>query len=182
MKPHILPLRVSVIALTSLLSALVFPSEVRAEVKAIPRSAAEELPFHAVWQGNANPFPIDQCTLGNHETGSGLALHLGQWTWSDSETVHFVGCPPPPPGSAIADSGQFTITAANGDQITGTFETTGTLDPVLGVSVQGGYTFVSGTGRFVNVSGSGLIQAHGAGAPPFEFVASMDGTIRFAGP
>ena len=34
------------------------------------------LPFHAVIDGNANPFPIDQCTLGNHETGSGRAVHL----------------------------------------------------------------------------------------------------------
>jgi hypothetical protein len=32
------------------------------------------------------------------------------------------------------------------------------------------------------VSGSGVIEAHGAGAPPFEFVAAMKGTIRLAGP
>src|SRR5439155_1244876 len=110
------------------------------------------------FHGNSSPFPIDpndQCTLGNRETGSGVALHLGTWIWSDEEIVRFLSCLPP--GTAIAVSGQFTMTAANGDQIKGTVETTGTLDPVAGVSVQGGYTFVSGTGRFAHVSGTGVI-------------------------
>ena len=35
------------------------------------------LPFHAVIHGTANPFPIDACTPGNHETASGRAVHLG---------------------------------------------------------------------------------------------------------
>jgi hypothetical protein len=32
-------------------------------------------------------------------------------------------------------------------------------------------------GRFTNVTGSELIVAHG----PFDFVASLDGTIRYSG-
>ena len=32
------------------------------------------LPFFAVDHGNANPVPIDACTLANHETASGYAL------------------------------------------------------------------------------------------------------------
>jgi hypothetical protein len=143
-------------------------------------SSAVALPFHAAFQGQANPFQIDECTLGNRETGSGLALHLGKWTWSDTETVHFLSCPPP--GSAIAVSGQFAIVAANGDKIDGTFETTGTFDPINGVSAQGGYTFVSGTGRFSDITGTGVITAHGAATPPFDFVASLDGTISRSGP
>jgi len=143
-----------------------------------PHEAAR--PFHAVIHGNANPFPIDPCTLGNHETGSGHALHLGAITWTSDETVKFLSCSPPsPPGSAIAVSGTFTITAANGDEIKGEYQTTGTLDPVNGVSVLGAYTLVSGTGRFANVTGSGVIAAHGAGAPPFEFVSSMNGIIEY---
>jgi len=71
------------------------------------------------------------------------------------------------------------MVAANGDEIDGTFETAGTLDPVQGVAVQGSYSFVSGTGRFVNVSGSGAITAHGAPPPSFDFVASMDGVISY---
>jgi hypothetical protein len=73
------------------------------------------------------------------------------------------------------------MVAASGDEIDGTFETTGTFDPVNGVSVQGGYTLTAGTGRFSGVSGNGVIAAHGAAAPPFDFVASMDGTISSIG-
>jgi hypothetical protein len=137
------------------------------------------LPFHATLQGQFNPFPIDQCTLGNQETGSGLALHLGKWTWFDNETVHFLSCPPA--GSAILVAGQFTMTAANGDQIHGKVETTGTFDPTNGVAVQGVYTFVSGTGRFTNVAGSGVITVHGSASPPYDFVSSLDGTISGIG-
>jgi hypothetical protein len=138
---------------------------------------AGNLPFHATFQGEANPVPTGECTLANTETGSGVALHLGKWTWSDQESVQFLACPPP--GSAIAVMGQFLMVAANGDEIEGTFETTGTFDPVTGVSVQGGYIFVSGTGRFANVTGSGTIAAHGSATAPFDFVASLDGVISY---
>ena len=142
-------------------------------------ASAVARPFHAIIQGNANPFPIDQCTLGNHETGAGRAVRLGVITWTSDETARFLSCPPP--GPAIAVSGQFKIVAANGDEIYGRYDTTGTFDPVNGVSVHGGYIFVSGTGRFSNVAGTGVIAAHGAGSPPFDFVGSLDGAINYGG-
>jgi hypothetical protein len=141
--------------------------------------AGENLPFHAVLQGQANPVPTGECTLANTETGSGVATHLGKWTWSDQESVQFLSCPPP--GSAIAVTGQFVMVAANGDEIDGTFETNGTFDPINGVSVQGGYIFVSATGRFANVTGSGTIAAHGSAGSPSDFVASLDGVISYKG-
>ena len=73
------------------------------------------------------------------------------------------------------------MVAASGDEIDGTFETTGTFDPVAGVFAQGPYTFTSGTGRFAQVRGTGVIAVHGSAAPPFDFVASMDGTISNIG-
>ena len=140
------------------------------------------MPFFAVIDGNANPAPIDPCTLANHETGSGRAIYLGVITWLSDETVQFLSCSPPAaPGPAIAVSGHFKIVAANGDEIDGEYETTGTFDTVNGISVQGGYTFLSGTGRFTNVRGSGVIVAHGIASPPFDFVGALDGTIRFGG-
>jgi len=129
--------------LLSLLSTI-FVLTLNSTVNSSPAAAGEKLPFHATLQGKANPVPTGECTLANTETGSGVALHLGKWTWSDQESVQFLSCPPP--GSAIAVTGQFVMVAANGDEIDGTFETSGTFDPVNGVSVQGGYTFVSGTG------------------------------------
>jgi hypothetical protein len=153
----------------------------QAGVNGSANGSAVMLPFHAVIDGNANPFPIDLCTLGNHETGSGRAVHLGVITWISDETIQFLSCSPPaPPGSAIAVSGHFEIVAANGDEIDGQYQTTGTFDTVNGVSVQGGYTFISGTGRFTNVTGSGVIAAHGVASPPFDFIASWDGTIKYS--
>lgn len=146
-------------------------------------AAAVALPFHAVIQGNANPSPIDSCTLANRETGSGTALHLGAITWSDNEVAQFLFCsvPNPPTNPAIDVSGQFTIVAANADEIHGEFQTKGTFDPVNGVSVSGRYTFTSGTGRFSNVTGTGIIAASGGASPPFEFVGSLDGTLNYGG-
>lgn len=75
----------------------------------------EGLPFHAVIDGNANPVPIDPCTLENHETGSGHALHLGVIIWSSDETVQFLSCSPPSPQvppSPFQVSSQFSQQAA----------------------------------------------------------------------
>ena len=162
--------------LSSLLS-IFFVLTLSSTISSSAAVAGENLPFHAVLQGIVNPVPTGQCTLANTETGSGVALHLGKWTWSDQETVQFLSCPPP--GSAIAVTGQFVMVAANGDKIDGAFETTGTFDPVNGVSVQGGYAFVSGTGRFANVTGTGTIAAHGSAGTPSDFVASLDGVISY---
>lgn len=142
-------------------------------------AASVPRPFHAVIQGNANPTFTGPCTIDNHETGSGTALHLGAITWNSDETASFVPCPPPTFPAIIEVSGHFTITAANGDEIHGEYHTTGTFDPASGVSVSGGYTLTSGTGRFSNVTGSGVITANGAATPPFETVGSLDGTINY---
>ncbi len=161
------------------LAFTVFGVALRTVISSPVNAASVLLPYHAVIQGNANPFPIDPCTLGNHETASGQALHLGKITWTSDEVAQFLSCPPP--GPAIAVTGHFTIVAANGDEIHGTYQTSGTFDPINGISVSGPYTLVSGTGRFSNVTGSGIIRAQGAAAPPFDVVGSLDGTISYAG-
>jgi hypothetical protein len=124
-------------------------------------------------QSTVNPEPTGQCTI-NTETGSGFAPHLEKWTWSDQQSVQFVSCPPH--RSAIVVTGQFVIAAANGGEIFRTLETTGALDPVNGVSPQGSYIFVSGTGRSVTVTGSGIITGHGSAS---SLVGSIDGVISY---
>jgi hypothetical protein len=86
-----------------------------------------------------------------------------------------------PLGSAIEVSGKLKFVTVDGDEIDGEYQTTGTFDRVNGVSVQGGFRFLSGTGQFTNVKGSGIIIAHGAPSPPFEFVGALIGTISYGG-
>jgi hypothetical protein len=138
--------------------------------------------FFSVSHGNANPVPIDACNFKNHETYTGFALPIGAFTGTEDETVRFLSCSPPSsPGPAIEVSGKFKLVTANGDEIEGELQTTGTLDSVNGVSVQGGYRFLSGTGQFSNIKGSGIVIAHGAPSKPYEFVGTFIGTITYGG-
>ncbi len=145
------------------------------------KAAGHSRPFQAEFAGNAHPSPEGPCTLANWEAGQGEAAHLGATTWADTETAYFLDCTPQtgPTGPAIAVDGTFTLTAANGDVIHGTFHTTGTFDPTTGVTVSGTYKFTSGTGRFVDVTGSGIITGSGSSAPPFAFVGTMTGDISY---
>ena len=89
------------------------------------------LPFFAVDFGNAHPFTIDACTLGNHATTSGYALPIGAFTETGDLIARFVSCSPSsPPGAAFELTGKFKILAANGEEVDGEVHTTGTFDPV----------------------------------------------------
>jgi hypothetical protein len=136
--------------------------------------------FFAVDHGNAHLAPIDACTLSNHETASGFILGIGPSTGIGDEIVRFLSCSPTSsPGTAVEVRGTFKMLAANGDEIDGEYTTTGTLDPVNGASFQGGFTFTSGTGRFIHARGSGVVAGHGAPNPPFDFVASWTGILSY---
>lgn len=139
-------------------------------------------PFHANLQVLAYLSPGENgCEILNHEEGSGIALHLGITKWTDNEVVRFVDCENGVPKSPkiVVHSDNFTLTAANGDEIHGTFTTLGTLDPVNGVAVTGQYQFTSGTGRFANVRGAGIISAYGDATPGAIAIGSLDGTISY---
>jgi hypothetical protein len=76
------------------------------------------------------------------ETGSGNATHLGHFTMVASETVDF--------GTLAVTNGQYTLTAANGDTVSGTYS--GHIVPGLtGYLVSGPIT--DGTGRFEGATG-----------------------------
>lgn len=145
-------------------------------------AAAPARPFHANLQVIAYLSPGEtSCEILNHEDGSGFALHLGITKWTDNEVARFVDCGNGIPTSPtiIVHSDNFTLTAANGDEIHGTFTTWGTLDPVNGVAVTGQYQFTSGTGRFANVKGTGIISAFGDATPGAIAIGSLDGTISY---
>ena len=135
-------------------------------------------PFYSVSFGSANPVQIDSCTLTNHEIYTGVALPIGAFSGTEDETIQFISCSPPsPPGPSIVVSGKFTW-MVNGDEIDGELQTTGTLDPVNGAIFQGSFRFLSGTGKFEHVKGSGTLQGHGTTT---GFVAMFIGTITYGG-
>jgi hypothetical protein len=69
----------------------------------------------------------------------------------------------------------------NGDEIDGELQTTGTFDPVNGVIFQGSFRFLSGTGQFKHVKGSGIVLGHGTMATGTPFVGTFIGTITYGG-
>jgi len=77
------------------------------------------------------------------DSGSGTSTHLGDFTMTASETVDFA--------SMTVTNGTVTLTAANGDTVSGTYG--GTILPGLtGYLVSGPIT--GGTGRFADATGT----------------------------
>ena len=141
-----------------------------------PGSAAgEERPFRATLTGNAHLSPTDDpFVLRNDETGTGQATYLGRFTWADVEYADFGAIP-----GGVAVVASFTMTAANGDQLTGTFMTVGTFDADGNLVIHGHFEFDGGTGRFADATGSGDIDAIAFLSPGLPFQGSLEGSIDF---
>jgi hypothetical protein len=136
---------------------------------------AQERPFMAMLSGNAHLSPTDDpFVLRNDETGLGEATHLGRFTWADVEYADFGVIP-----GGVAVTASFTMTAANGDELYGTFTSNGYFADAQTLVIHGQYQFTGGTGRFVDATGSGDIDALAFLAPGLPFVGTLDGTIDY---
>src|SRR5687767_12604143 len=80
-------------------------------------------PFTVSLEGHANPVFTGPCSIVNDEEGSRHATHMGAITWESHETVDLCSNPP---GGVV--HGTMVLTAANGDQIFGEYETIAMLD------------------------------------------------------
>lgn len=78
--------------------------------------------------------------------------HLGKSHWDSVSIVDISQPPPPPPFTQIGD---MFFTAANGDQLIGTFSGLAVPNDKGGFDYWGGYEISGGTGRFSNTTGSG---------------------------
>ena len=139
-------------------------------------SASRRVPFSATVVGHANPTPTaDPCVFNNTEGGSGTAVHMGAIAWASAETVNFCT------NSQGADvAGEFVFTAANGDQLTGTYVTLAHPDFAAGeITFSGEWTVTAGTGRFAAASGEGTLSGQGSLAPPFDVSATFVGAIAY---
>jgi hypothetical protein len=139
------------------------------------RAAAQERPFKAKLSGNAHLSPTDDpFVLQNDETGLGEATDLGRFTWADVEYADFGVIP-----GGVAVTASFTMTAANGDELYGTFTSLGYFADAQTLVIHGSYEFVGGTGRFADATGNGDIDALAFLAPGLPFVGTLDGTIDY---
>jgi hypothetical protein len=108
-----------------------------------------------------------QCTIDGR-----FLSHTDECTWYADSWVLF-GYP------YNHQWGVMTFTAANGDQLLGTFEGEGYFDPVLGTnSFWGTYVITGGTGKLAGAQGAGVYWGTAVEGPPGE--AGL-GTLNFDG-
>ena len=85
--------------------------------------------------------------MRNDETAEGDATHLGRFTWVTVEFANFCTVP-----GGVAVTGAFTMTAANGDELSGEYMTIGLFDADGNLIIEGVYEFNGGTGRFADAA------------------------------
>ena len=138
-------------------------------------ASAQDRPFAASLAGNASLSGTgDPCVLQNNESGSGTGTHIGRFTWDSEEFADFCSNP-----GGVAVIGSFVITAANGDLLYGVYTTLGEFDADENLIIHGTYEIDGGTGRFVNATGSGDIDALGMMTPGLPVLGSFSGTINY---
>jgi len=140
-----------------------------------PATIASAKPFKATLTGNANLSPTpDPTVFRNDETGVGNATHLGKFIWTDIEYADFDEIP-----GGISVVATFTMTAANGDKVLGTFTSVGVFADAVTLVIHGTYQVVDGTGRFAGASGTGDIDAIALLAPGLPFSGTLKGTLNY---
>jgi hypothetical protein len=143
-----------------------------------PMMAQDELPFRGTVSGSSTRSPIDSCHFLVTISAEGQATYLGNFTWQSTHTLNVCTNP------FTVSGGSVTLTAADGDQLFGTYTGTShvipnTTPPVIAFDVT--ITITGGTGRFANTTGTieGTGQADtGTGAA----TATLAGTISSVGP
>jgi hypothetical protein len=145
----------------------------------IPARASEMVPFNGTVSGYVeSQVPVDECTVHTHVINFGNANQLGAFTGSAEFYPNF--CEDPP---NITYTGTFDWFAANGDEISGTFE--GYLSPTETPGVYDNHEtaeVTGGTGRFANATGSFTLggQIDFTTNPP-SFVLPWQGVISSVG-
>jgi len=124
------------------------------------RASAQAVPHHA--KGSA------QFISDNDFVGTGRATHLGLYT----EVGHVSFAPTSNP-AVLAVTGWIIYVAANGDELHATVS--GALDTSTG-AITATVTYVGGTGRFVDASGSSSLtgQMLGGGAVRVAVAGTID--------
>src|SRR5579864_1405086 len=133
--------------------------------------AAEGVPLKGVFGTNFQIVPLSPGVISAPVTGSGIVSQLGFATVSITQIIDFTILPAP------NQTGTFTITAANGDTLSGTVLGTA-LPPNQNnmATFSGTMTINAGTGRFQGVTGS-LLYSGMANLNTLQGTFSMGGTV-----
>jgi hypothetical protein len=125
------------------------------------------VPFKASDSGVAQVIGGSGDLIVTSDVATGHGTHVGRYTLEAQETINVV--------TGAITGGEFTLTAANGDTLTGTYS--GTARPgLLGYDVSGPIT--GGTGRFA--SASGYLEWHGDFDPvTLRLADQVTGTITW---
>ena len=144
-----------------------------------PASARDQVPFNGTLGGCVDTQePVDECTLHTHALLFGNATHLGAFTGTGEFYQNF--CEDPP---NITYAGSFHLFAANGDELSGTFE--GYLSPTETPGVYDNHEtsdVTGGTGRFTGATGH-LVSGGQVDftTDPISFVTPGQGWISSVG-
>jgi hypothetical protein len=144
-----------------------------------PARASEMVPFNGTVSGYVETQePVDECTVHAHAVNFGNATQLGAFTGTAEFYPNF--CEDPP---NITYIGSFHLFAANGDELSGTFE--GYLSPTETPGVYDNHEtsdVTGGTGRFTSATGhwdsGGQIDFT---TEPLSFVLPSQGWISTVG-
>ena len=140
-----------------------------------PLMAQAELPFLGTVSTVATVSQLNDCEVSVITSGEGQATYLGNFTWQSTHTLNV--CTTPFTGS----DGSLTLTAADGDQLFGTYTTTTQFISPLLAAFDFTITVTGGTGRFANTTGT--IKATGqADRSTNTGTATLTGTISSVGP
>ncbi len=132
-------------------------------------NAGADVPMKAKDSGSATVVGMVGSVIQTFDTGTGEATHLGRYTLVAGENVDLA--------TGAITNGFFTLTAANGDTISGTYSGQA-LPGLTGYVVSGPIT--GGTGRFAGASG--FLIWHGTVDPAaLTFSDVVTGTISSVG-
>ena len=141
-------IRRSIVFTLALLLVLASAPGVAAKAHGTDRPMRADLTGEVNWTSD----PIPGCAVQTVSDGRGTVTHLGLMR------MHSVHCPPLGAGQVYHD-GRMTLTAANGDTLTGTYDING--DPPYYYEITGG------TGRFTGATGR-LAFTYGFTWAPWE--------------
>lgn len=138
-------------------------------------AAARSRPFSATVESwtTVEPTP-DTCVLLNKGAGTGIGVHMGAIAWVAWGPLNVCT------GGTDAE---FVMTAANGDEVFGKYESLVRPDFDAGVfTFAGRWEIVGGTGRFGYATGEGTLSGWGNLVQPPEpskVMATMVGNISY---